>query len=528
MMCLMYSVIVVDDEASVRERIVSFLKKEANSFQLLGEYENGYDALMYGVPKSPDLIITDVKMPFVNGLDLIEQAQEELPVVQSIIISGFDSFDYAKKAIDLGVIGYLSKPIDYEEMASCLEKAKEKLDAYFNVDSGVQEEEAPDYEGDLQKLLTLRDVPPSFSAKLRSDGIVIEGEGVLVVSFDPDKDEADLSLEEAEAIEHDLSRLLNEEFVDLAGYSFDAPPQKICLVVSDHPYDKDRFARRLRLVIGRFKKATGLEISAGVSEWAPLSSSFSYRKLYRHSKWALEYRTVVGDGVVLFYDDLQKKPSAVGKVDDNEYRRLTNFISYGHESEAKETMKKLVNNISKEEFRDSYFLILNNILDAILKACVALDEFYANFMTHIEITQRVFSSRGPEAVADFLSLIIDRVLEINRQCRTGGVDEAYEAIMDYLHAHYQDRNLNLSGMAASLGYSVSYVAVILKRHDDSFTKALSSLRMEEAKKRLLESGQPIAQIALEVGYDDPYYFSHCFKKIVGKSPLEFRKNAEAS
>ena len=525
----MYSVIVVDDEASVRERIVSFLKKEAKSFRLLGEYENGYDALMYGVPQGPDLIITDVKMPFVNGLELIEQAKDELPVVQSIIISGFDSFDYAKRAIDLGVVGYLSKPIDYEEMASCLGKAKEKLDAYFNVVSeSPSEKEVYDYEGDLQKLLTLREIPPSFAAKLRSDGIVIEGEGVLVVSFDPDKDESELSLDEAEAIEHDLSRLLNEEFVDLSGYSFDVPPQKTCLVVSDHPYDKDLFARRLRLVIGRFKKATGLDISAGVSEWASLSSSFSYRKLYRHSKWALEYRTVVGDGVVLFYDDLQKRPSVVGKVDDNEYRRLTNFISYGHDEEAKEAMRKLVKNISKEEFRDSYFLILNNILDAVLKACVALDEFYANFMTHIEITQRVFSSRGPDAVGDFLSLIIDRVLEINRQRRTGGVDEAYEAIMDYLHAHYQDRNLNLSGMAASLGYSVSYVAVILKRHDDSFTKALSSLRMEEAKKRLLESGQPIAEIALEVGYDDPYYFSHCFKKIVGKSPLEFRKNAEAS
>ena len=205
----MYSVIVVDDEASVRERIVSFLRKEAKSFRLLGEYENGYDALMYGVPQGPDLIITDVKMPFVNGLELIEQAKDELPVVQSIIISGFDSFDYAKKAIDLGVVGYLSKPIDYEEMTACLGKAKEKLDAYFHTESdSAPEKETPDYEGDLQKLLTLREIPPSFAAKLRSDGIVIEGEGVLVVSFDPDKDEADLSLEEAEAIEHDLSRLL--------------------------------------------------------------------------------------------------------------------------------------------------------------------------------------------------------------------------------------------------------------------------------------------------------------------------------
>ena len=75
----MYSVIVVDDEASVRERIVSFLRKEAKSFRLLGEYENGYDALMYGVPQGPDLIITDVKMPFVNGLELIQNALRQRP-----------------------------------------------------------------------------------------------------------------------------------------------------------------------------------------------------------------------------------------------------------------------------------------------------------------------------------------------------------------------------------------------------------------------------------------------------------------
>lgn len=528
----MYSVIVVDDESSVRERIVSFLEKRAEAdFRLLGSYENGYDALMYGVPQEPDLIITDVKMPFVDGLELIERAKEELPVVQAIIISGFDSFDYAKKAIELGVVGYISKPIDYEEMSISLKKAKEKLDAYFEVAKGVdrtKKDQRLEWEADIQKLLTFKEVPASFREKLIADGIDLSGQGVLVVSFDPDKDENDLTLEESEAMESELPRLLDEEFDDLRGYSFSMPPSYVVLVVSDHPYDKERFGHRLRLVIGRLRKSTGLHISAGVSDWADLSSPFSYRKLFRHARWALEYRTVVGEGVALFYDDLQKHPSSVGKVDDNEYRKLTSLILYGKAEEAKESIRRLVSAISNSEYRDSYFLITNNILDAILKGCVALDSFYEGYMTHIEMTEMVFSARGAAAVSNAMSSIVDRITEINGKKRKGGVDEAYEAVLNYIKENYRDRNLSLPLLASSLGYSLSYVSAILKRHDNSFTKALSSLRMEEAKKRLLQSERPIAEIALEVGYDDPYYFSHCFKKIVGKSPMEYRKNAEVS
>lgn len=528
----MYSVIVVDDEASVRERIVSFLEKRAaDDFRLLGSYENGYDALMYGIPQEPDLIITDVKMPFVDGLELIERAKQELPVVQSIIISGFDSFDYAKKGIELGVVGYISKPIDYEEMATSLSKAKSKLDEYFEI---AKEKEASkddrrlDWEADIQKLLTLKDVPSAFESKLKADGIDLSGEGVLVVAFDPDKDENELTLDESEAMEGELSRLLDEEFDDLRGYSYSMPPSKVVLVVSNHPYDKEKFARRLRLVIGRFKKSSGLVISCGVSDWASLSEPFSYRKLYRHARWALEYRTVVGQGVALFYDDLQKHPSTVGKVDENEYRRLTSLILSGKADEAKDAIRRLVNAISNEDFRDSYFLIANNIVDAILKGCVALDQFYEGYMTHIEMTEMVFSARGAAAVSNAMSSIVDRISEVNGKKRKGGVDEAYEAVLNYIKENYRDRNLSLPLLASSLGYSLSYVSAILKRHDNSFTKALSSLRMEEAKKRLLQSERPIAEIALEVGYDDPYYFSHCFKKIVGKSPMEYRKNAEVS
>jgi len=78
---VMYNVIIVDDESSVRERVTGFLERKKDEYKIIGTYENGYDALLGGVPLEPDLIITDIKMPFINGLELIKRAKQELPLV---------------------------------------------------------------------------------------------------------------------------------------------------------------------------------------------------------------------------------------------------------------------------------------------------------------------------------------------------------------------------------------------------------------------------------------------------------------
>ncbi len=525
----MYSVIVVDDEKSIRERIVALLSKRTD-FHLLGSYENGYDALMYGVPLEPDLIITDVKMPFVSGLELIERAKEELPAVRSMIISGFDSFDYARKAIELGTLGYISKPIDPEEFNACLDKAVAQLDIYFRLANNEVDKEASrkrEREADLERLLTFKAATPQFREKLSEEGIDLHGDGVVVVSFSPDKDEVEITAAEGESLETDLPPLIEDELSGLRHFSYFTPPSAIVLILFDEGYEKEDLAKRVERILARFKKSAGFSLSSGISDYGSFAEGFSYRKLYRHSKYALEYRTVVGSAVVLFYDDLQKSPSSVGKVDENEYRELTSLILYGKKEEALAKVKKVVANIASPSFRDSYFLIINNLLDAILKACVAIDRFYADFMTHIELATKLYSSRGVEQTAELLGKVIDRVIDINGERRKGGVDAAFDSVMGYLRTHFRENDLTLSRLADDLGYSLSYVSAILKRHDTSFTKALSSLRMEEAKRLLLTSSLSLADLAEQLGYDDPYYFSHCFKKIVGVSPLEYRKNEQA-
>jgi two-component system response regulator YesN len=174
----MYKVIIADDETSVRERLLNLLKKKNDEFEVIGSYENGYDALTSGVTLEPDLIITDIKMPYISGIELIREAKQTLPLVQSIIISGYDSFDYAKQAIDLGVISYVSKPITYNDLDEALKKAKVELDKKLNIDKNIddlQKQVESSFKilqgNDLMRLITMKDVPSAFKTKLKEEGI---------------------------------------------------------------------------------------------------------------------------------------------------------------------------------------------------------------------------------------------------------------------------------------------------------------------------------------------------------------------
>ena len=184
----------------------------------------------------------------------------------------------------------------------------------------------------------------------------------------------------------------------------------------------------------------------------------------------------------------------------------------------------MIDTISSIEYKDSYFLIANNLLDAILKSCTAIDKLYASYMPHVAIVNRIYGSKSPDTTKQYFNELVDKVIAINQDQRTSGIDEAYEHIRQYIESHYSKSTLSLDDLANELGYSVSYISAIFKRNDSSFTKYLTTVRMEQAKLLLANPENKLVTIANEIGYDDPYYFSHCFKKYFGVSPLEYRKS----
>lgn len=135
----MYKLIIADDEEATRSRLLSLLEKEKDNFVVKGSYQNGYDVLEdLDSLSDVDVVITDIKMPFVTGLELAKNLKESYPLIQIIFLSGFDDFDYAKQAIQLDAVAYLLKPLSYTELKEALYKAKDRLDTTNQIDKELK------------------------------------------------------------------------------------------------------------------------------------------------------------------------------------------------------------------------------------------------------------------------------------------------------------------------------------------------------------------------------------------------------
>ena len=166
---------------------------------------------------------------------------------------------------------------------------------------------------------------------------------------------------------------------------------------------------------------------------------------------------------------------------------------------------------------------MNNLLDTILKSCINLSKLYSDYLPHLDIAQKLYSLKSSEQVYEYFDLLLNEVTKINEASRLSGVESSFAQIKQYIESNYTRSTLSLEDLANELGYSVSYISSILKKNDTSFTKYLTDVRMDKAKVLLADNNSKLITIAASVGYEDPYYFSHCFKKYFGVSPIEYRK-----
>ncbi len=525
----MVKVIIVDDEESVRIRIRRMMEKFQDDFKVLDCFSNGFDALESGIALEPDIIITDIRMPYVSGIELIKQAKLENPLIKSIIISGYDSFDYAKEAIALGTVGYLTKPVEEAELHDALYKAKKEiedqaslLEAKAMAEKQMASQKKFIQSEDFEKLITLKTIPENFSHKLTEDGIDLSYPHQCLLVIDTDAD--DIDYENQDLLYPILENLMEELFLPYVRYPFYADGKLSVLLEGNDPFVDESFFSKLNELLFKARKASGLSLSFGISEPAE-GKEINYRKIYRHARRALEYRTVLGKGMILYFPDLEKQQSgnSVGKVDENEYKKITYLLSYGKNEDLKDQITHLIENISKPEFKESYYYILSNILDSILKASLSLGELYQSYESQVELTRLCYSLKSKEATIAFFFDLADKVGEINRKKKMDGMLTSFERIRKFIDMNYSDNNLGIEDVADELCFSVSYITAILKKNGTSFTRLLTDRRMNEAKILLSSGEERIINIAKKVGYSDPYYFSHCFKKYTGESPDEFRK-----
>jgi len=522
----MYKLVIVEDEYDVRQRLVKLVEKSGCNFGIVAEYETGIDAYDGIISDNPDLIVTDIKIPYINGIELSKKVREIYPLVKIIIVTGYSEFDYAKEAANLGVVGFISKPITLDNIRDLLVKAENSLDDEFLTSSNLNrlsafyQESLPIIrENELYSLSKMSEGTPAWQQRLRSGNISLDYPYFTMCIFDFDE------LPEGNQERYDLAfssirKSVGEEFSGLCDYDFFNRYEKLCLILkSEARPDVKDIERRLERVIQRAGRFSEMPVSAGLSNVFHNSKNFS--EMVKEANRALEYRSVMGGGKVFLFENSQS-PAIEFPAQDNMIKELGYIIRSQTTEDCIGRIELIRGSLSSS--RNSLYYAATGILNVLIRSCDDLEGLYARCGGPDLIYRKLFEIKTDDEVYDYLKEMVRIVRNLNDSVIVDNMERNLRLVTAYMEAHFCDADISFETVAREVNFSVSYISTLLKKKlNTSYVKMLTDLRMEKAKELLVNPALKIIDIAEQLGYNDSYYFSHCFKRNVGIPPKEYRK-----
>jgi len=521
----MYKLVIVEDEQDVRQRLVGLIEKSGCNFEIVAEYETGIDAYEGIISDNPDLILTDIRVPFISGIELSKKVREIFPFVKIIIITGYSEFDYAKEAANLGVIGFVSKPITLDSIKDLLSKAEESLDSEFLFRSQLSQlkdfykESHPIIkENELLNLSKMPEVTPEFQQKLRVINISLDYPYFAMCVFDFDEI-PDGETERYELVFSSIRKFIGEELERFCDFEMFGRYEKICLIIkAQYEPDMTELERRIERVIRRAVRFSDIPVSAGVSSVFHNCKNFS--AMVKEAVRALEYRSVMGGEKVFLFGNAQS-PAIKFSIDASLIKEL-GYILHAQTTEDCIDRIDLIRTSLWDSGNPLYYAA-TGILNAIISNCDDLEGLYERSGGPDMIYRRLFQIKTEDEIYDYLKDIVSLIRKLNDSIIVDDVEKSLRLVTSYMEAHFCNPHISFEALARDVNLSGSYISALLKKKlNTSFVKMLTELRMEKAKELLFDPALKIIDIAEQLGYSDAYYFSHCFKKHVGVRPKEFR------
>ena len=534
----LYRIMVVDDEEEIRLGIIKKIDWESNGFVVVGDAENGQEALEKAEKLQPDAIMTDIKMPFMDGLELGKRLAESMPSTKIIVFSGCDDFEYAHKAIKINVIEYVLKPINSIELIEVLKRLKEQLDREYDEKRNLQTL----YKHYVESLPVIREqfLVGAIEGRIsetqweeQSEKLDIDfKEGYLSVALihadgTVTSEENTLSIQKETAlISISIKKIVDENMDKYCRFiSFLYSDMVVVIGNFENKENILSFIKGINEVCKVYERIMGFTISAGVGYTCddPLNIRFSYRS----AQSALDYSFILGTGKAIYIDDVEPDNSIQLQFDEQEERTMLNAIKISSEEEITETIDKLFRKIEDLLLPfNKYRIYLMEIMTAILKLVQAynldIDEIFGenfNCYSYLETF---------DSIHDAKAWFIKKALKINRFIKKERINSSMllvEKAKQYIKENYNNCDVSVEMLCSELHVSPTYFSTIFKRETEkNFVNYLTSVRLEEAVKLLNTTDDKTYVIAEKVGYPEANYFSYVFKKQYGVSPSKYRKN----
>lgn len=519
----MYRVLIADDEAIIRNGLKRIVKWEEFGFKIAGEAKNGEIALTFLCNENPDIVLLDIRMPQISGLDLISRARTAGFTGKVIIISGYSDFNYAQQAIELGVKFYLTKPINKNELEQILQSLHKELD---------EETKKKNIEQQYIKharTLALRDLLfnpsgisfPDFMEETASSAQVYQV--VFYSEYYPKQPNPLYPFEKLLQINNSSNRYFEQLTLDNAQVILlkgKAILQKFGNIVQLHDSRlnmRHPIAPSLSLAFITYGCPVRFLTDAHVS-YEDAAHLFSRRFFCAKNQHISGYKDEgIGHADNFYLDDIFL---------DESFNHILNHIHGYNRKGLMDFLEKLQNDLataicSANDVR--YFLT-----DLYLKIKDTICRVYSDVEIPFPANSWVMDFIQNKSYLFEIIQFMSEQFEMIMRC-TGSYsrESVVEDIINYINHNYME-NLRLEFIALLFGYNSSYLGKIFKQKMNcNFNTYLDIVRIENAKKLLEQGNLKVYEIAKKVGYTNTDYLHIKFKKYVGETPAEYRKKVRS-
>jgi two-component system response regulator YesN len=527
-----YSVILVDDEEDVIRTIIHKIDWDSLGFEMRGYAMNGFEAMDLADEVQPDVVMTDIQMPYMDGLELTKKLKEKYPAVKIIVFSGFDKFDYAKEAIRLEVEEYILKPIDAGELSSVFERIKvnldkerdarqnaDRLEHYFSASLPILQETF------YTALIEGRIKREELDTQMKNYQISDQGPYFTSVIFHASEHDLPEGMTPLLAM-MSVRKLAEEKLLSKRNPHFFNYSGNLVTVVSiDDAKQLTSITDEVDTFCRLAKTLCKVTVSAGIGP--VVKDIYDLPSSCKGAREALSYRVIYGKGKAINFSEIAPQEHIDHSVPFGQqfmYDILRSIRMNDDEGRLRSNVQKFLTQqiVGNPSIQEYHFFIMEIVS--------TLYRFAANNQLDIE---KIFSD-GDDIYSDVETMnrqelenwivnVSARIKTLVSGMRSDSTRSFVAKAKDFIAEHYGDDNLNIDMVCSKLGISSSYFSTVFKKETGkTFNTFLTDFRMEQAVRLLVEENEKTYVIAQTVGYHDPNYFSYAFKKKYGMSPSKYK------
>lgn len=537
----LYSVLLVDDEEDVFQAMIKKINWEEIGFRVAGYAGNGEEALEMAEELLPDVVMTDIKMPYMDGLTLCRKLKEKYGNIKVIIFSGFDEFEYAKEAIKIEAEEYILKPINAAELTEVYERVRDNLDRELDEKRNI----------DKLREYYLKSLPimqEQFVISLIEGSILEDQMDAYIANYQIELEapyyaaavvHADMpeTTDEKQAFTADpvlmmvsLKNLLDENLrKEWKFRSINYLGDIIVIVLLEKASDIKKCIDYLDKICKMAKRIQEVHVTAGIGQVC--SRLTDLKMSYEGAKNALDYRVMYESSQAIHIEEIDPGAGTDYLMGEQGVQQIVREIKLGETAGLQTTVAEFIkslkdNTISLQQYR----ILLMEMITQLYK----LGNSYQLNMDNVfegeqDVYQKVLQAESLESLGQWLLETCTRIRSGVRKERTDTTKLLIEKAVQYVEEKYADSELSVESVCGHLNVSSAYFSTIFKKETGkTFVNYLTHLRMERAVELLNTTEDKTYIIAEKVGYSEPNYFSYVFKKQYGISPSKYRMSVEGN